>query len=226
MNKDIHFRFCSLSLSIIILICTSTGLLAQTDTLKYPEQFLFPEFLSGKIDLKDGRDFDMILNYNIISEKITFIQRGKILDLTNPGSVDTIYLGGKIFIPFGKVFYEVLSEEPFILFVQHKGIVQEPLKTDSYGRVPETSSASSMNYFKDGSDLKALLDRNFIIKKEDVYWVHMNESMQSFKDATQLVKIFPDIKSEIRLYIRQNKIKFENSDDILKLMNYCNSLIK
>jgi hypothetical protein len=194
--------------------------------LKYPEQFLFPEFLNGKIDMKDGRDFDMILNYNIISEKITFIQKGKIFDLTNPGSVDTIYLRGKKFIPFGKVFYEVLSKEPFILFVQHKGLVQEPPKTDSYGRVSEASSASSMNYFKDGSDLYALLEQNFIINKQDVYWVRMNDSMQSFKDATQFVKIFPEIKSEIRLYIRQNKSKFENPDDILELMTYCNNLMK
>lgn len=226
MNKDIFFRFCCLSVSVLVQICISSGLRAQTDKLKYHEQFLFPEFMSGKIAMKTGKDFDMILNYNIISEKITFIQRGKIFDLTNPGSVDTIYLHNRKFIPVGKVFYEVLAEAPFVLFVQHKGIVKEPTRTDSYGSLSEASSSSSLKYLTDGSDLNTLTDQNLIIKKEDVYWIRRNDSIQSFKDATQFVKIFPDIKSEIRVYIRQNKLKFENSDDILKLVNYSNNLIK
>lgn len=199
---------------------------AQSDTLKHPEQFLFPEFSRGKVSMKTGNNLDLLLNYNIISEKMVFVQNGKILGLGNSGSVDTIYILDKKLVPVGKAFFVVLAENPVSIFIQYKGSIQQPPKMDSYGRASEASSTTSVNSLKVGKEFYTLTDQDIVIKKEIVYWIRLNNSMQSFRDANQLIKIFPDFKNEIRLYIKQNKPKFGNNDDILKLTSYCNGLVK
>ncbi len=209
-----------------IFLCLITGLSAQSDTLKHPEQFLFTSFSKGRIAMKTGKELEVLINYNVISEKLVFIEKGKILGVGNPGLVDTVYLKGRKLVPVGEVFYELLSEFPITLFAQYKGTVQQAPKMDSYGRASESAAISSINKVNAGWEFYLLTDQEIVVKRETVYWIRLNNSMHSFRDANQLIKIFPDFKNEIRLYIRQNKPKFGNSDDILKLTGYCSGLVK
>ena len=226
MKKRFHYlQYCS-SLALVIFTGVSSALKAQTEKITYPEQFLFHDFTMGKILMKSGFRYDMILNYNIVFEKVVIIQENKICDLSNPGSVDTIFLLNRKFVPAGQAFYELLSKRPFVLFVQHKLKVSLPPKMDSYGKIPETGAADAKEILIIGNKSNISSDQELIFTREDVYWVQMDNSMQGFKDAMEFYKIFPDIKSETKQYIRQNKIKFENPGDIEKLMIYCNGLLK
>ncbi len=168
----------------------------------------------------------MVLNYNLVFEKVVIVQENKICDLSNPGSVDTIYLLNRKFVPAGPVFYELLTERPFTLFVQHRSKVSLPPKMDSYGKIPETAATDAKKLLLIGDKSNISSDQELIFNKEDVYWMQVDNSMQSFRDASEFYKLFPNIKSELKQYIRQNKIKFENPDDIEKLMIYCNGLVK
>jgi hypothetical protein len=218
-----HFR---LSLTLLFLTGFISGLKAQTETITHPEQFLLPEFTKGKILMKGGSGYDIILNYNLVFEKVVIIQEKKISDLSNPGSVDTIYLLNRKFIPAGPVFYEVLAKDPFVLFLQHRSKVSLPPRMDSYGKIPETGASDAKKILLIGDKSNITSDQELIFNKDDVYWVQVDNSMQSFRDASEFYKIFPDRKSELKQFIRQNKIKFENPDDIQKLMIYCNGLLK
>jgi hypothetical protein len=176
--------------------------------------------------MKTGTGYEMILNYNLVFEKVVIIQENKICDLSNPVSVDTIYLLNRKFIPAGQVFYELLSKRPFVLFVQHKSKVSLPPRIDSYGKIPETGATDAKKMLIIGNKSNISSDQELIFNNEDVYWVQVDNSMESFKDAMEFYKIFPNIKSELKLYIRQNRIKFGNPGDIEKLMIYCNGLLK
>jgi hypothetical protein len=216
----------SFLVSVSILLWNLLVIKAQSDTLKHPEQFLFPEFLNGKIAMKTGSNIEVLLNYNIISEKMVFIQNGKILGLGNMGAVDTIYLNNCKFIPVGKVFYEILKETPFSLFVQYEGKIQQPPKMDPYGRASQASATTSLDNVKVGREFYMLTEQELIIKRELKYWIRTGESMQSFRDANQLMKLFPDSKSEIKMFIKKNKVNFENNMEVIKLVSYCEGLIK
>jgi hypothetical protein len=211
---------------MILFISFSPASEGQTEQLKNPEQFLFPEFSTGKVTMRTGNGYEVLLNYNIVSEKINYIEQGKILELTNSNVVDSVLLSGRKFIPVGKVFYEVLSEKPYPLSVQHKAKVKQAPKRDSYGIVPETSSSSSLNYVMEDLNYYKLADKEVIIENIEVYWIKINDSIQSFREISQLIKIFPGFKVEIKSFIRKDKIKFENNEDIKKLIAYCNTLMK
>jgi hypothetical protein len=226
MKRDTILSICRLSFILIFLISISSASEGQVGDLKNPGQFLFPEFTTGRVTMRTGQGYDVLLNYNIVSEKINFIQQGKILNLANPNSVDTIFIKGRKFIPVEKVFYEVLSEKQYSLFVQHKAKIKQPPKRDSYGNVPETASSTSLNYLSTDVDYYKLADKEVIIDNFDLYWIRINDSMQSFREKSQLIKIFPDFTDEIKSYIRKEKIKFGNNNDIKKLVVYCNTLMK
>ena len=211
---------------MILFISFSPASEGQPEQLKNPKQFLLPEFSTGKVTMRTGNGYEVLLNYNIVSEKINFIQQEKILELTNSNTVDSILIKGRKFIPVGKVFYEVLSEKPYSLFVQHKAKVKQAPKRDSYGIVPETSSASSLNYVMEDVNYYKLADKEVVIYNVEVYWIKINDSMQSFREISQLIKIFPGLKDEIKSFIRKGKIKFENNEDIRKLIAYCITLMK
>jgi hypothetical protein len=198
----------------------------QTETINHPEQFLLHEFTKGKILMKGGTGYDMILNYNLVFEKVVIIQANKICDLSNSGSVDTIYLLNRKFIPAGQVFYELLKEKPFPLFLQHRSKVSLPPRMDSYGKIPETGATDAKKILLIGDKSNISSDQELIFTRDDVYWVQVDNSMQSFRDAPELYKLFPDKKSELKQYIKQYKIKFENPEDIEKLMIYFDGLIK
>jgi hypothetical protein len=224
MKSKLLYRLILLSVPVVIILSFSLELCAQTDTLKNPDQFLFRRFSKGRAAMKSGPDQFLILNYSIVAEKMVVLQRGEILELVNPASIDTIYLNDRRFIPVGKVFYEVLAETPFKLFVQHRGEVLQPVKTDPYGRASQASATSPVYNMKVSSIFYTLDDPDAVIKKETIYWINRSNSLKRFKDITQLLKIFPDFKSEIRKYIKQNNPEFENTDVILRLLIYCNSL--
>jgi hypothetical protein len=224
MKRKLFKQFSCLSACLFILSGYLSGQSAQTDTVPNPDQFLFPKFSPGVVDMKTGNDLGLNLNYSIIAGKMVFIQKGKYCELVNPGSVDTIFLNHRKFIPVGKVFYEVLCETPFVLYAQHSGSILEPVKTDPYGRVSQASATTSIYNMKVQSIFYTLNDPEVKIKKETIYWMSQNNSMKSFKDAVQLNKLFPGMKSEIRDYIKQYKTEFGNPYDVVKLILFCTTL--
>lgn len=212
--------------AIVIMISFSVNLNGQSDSLVNPKQFLFPRFSKGTLAMKTGKDIFLNLNYNIATEKMVFIQKEKLFELTNPEAVDTIYLNGKKFILNGKAFYEVLDKAPVLILVQHKGTVQPPTKRDPYGTASQASATTSYSDLKVASVVYDFNDPDLIIKRETIYWIKRNNEIVCFKDGTQLYRIFPAEKNEIKKYINQNDIKFSNTDDIVKLITYCYSLEK
>lgn len=217
-------RFSFSTFLSFLCIGYSTEATAQPDTIPNREQFLLQEFSPGIVAMKTGKDLGLILNYSIITEKMVFIQKGKIYEFLNPGSVDTVYMKHRKFIPVGKAFYEVLCDTPVLLFAEYKGFVEAPLKTDPYGQASQASATTSIYNMKVSSVFYVLNDPDVKIDKEIIYWIRLNNKLSSFKDAVQLYKVFPEKKGEIREYIRQNKPDFKIPDNILRLILYCNGL--
>jgi len=222
-KKPLSSQFFS-HLLTVVLLCVTSGLKAQTEEITYPEQFLLQNFLNGKVLLKGGSGYDMLMNYNLVFEKVVIIQADKICDLSNPGSVDTIFLDNRKFIPAGQMFYEVLVTKPIILFVQHRSKVSLPPRMDSYGKIPETGAIDAKKILIIGNKSNISSDQELVFTKEEIYWVQVGNELQSFRDTPGLVKIFPDLKNEMKQYIRQNKVKFDNPVSVAKLAIYCNSL--
>jgi hypothetical protein len=211
----------------IISVNISYPLEAQTEELKNPGQYLFPEFAKAIVAVNAGKDLSLIVNYNIVTEKMVFMQKGDIYDMFNYDKVDTVYLQGKKFIPAENVFYEVALEAALPLYIQHTGKIQSPPKPAAYGGTSEVSSSTYINNMHIGGDIYRLKNESDLtIKTENIYWLGMNGKMNRFLNEKQFLSLAGANKAALKEYIKQNKIKFTAEEDVVKLTAYLNTLSK
>jgi hypothetical protein len=67
-------------------------------------------------------------------------------------------------------------------------------------------------------------DTDLIIEREVIYWIKTSDKLEYFLNEKQLVRILPDLKDKIRLFIKQNHLKFDDPLNVIKLISYCNTL--
>jgi hypothetical protein len=224
-DKISHKLILSILSSFIVL-----NLIAQSDQVDNLAQFLFPEFSKSIIKMKAGNDLTLMLNYNIVTENMVFLQKGQVFDMLNQQNVDTIVMNSKKFVPVGKSFQEVLLTSPLILSIQHKGKIQEPAKPAAYGGTSEVSSSTYLTRLDFGNSGNSIynkkLPEELIVKPETVYWIGFKNNKYSFTNERQFLKIFPGKDGEIKKYIKLNHFSFENAEDVIKVATYSYALIK
>jgi hypothetical protein len=226
MKKKSFFVFSRLLAAAIMILIMSGILNGQTEELKNPGQFLFPEFTKTVVAMKAGKDLLMMVNYNIVTEKMVFLQKNEIYDMFNYDQVDTVYLQGRKFVPIYKVFYEVVVEGPAILLIQHKGKIQPPPKPAAFGGTSEVSSSTYISNMQMGTDVYRLkTEADLVIRPETVYWLRIKDKYNDFISEKQFLEILPAYKQQLKKYINQNKIGFNRQPDVVKLVTYLNTLI-
>jgi hypothetical protein len=226
VNSMDLMRKCIMTIALSFLILQIN---AQTDKYENLPQFLFPQFAKSVLKMKAGKDISLMLNYNIVTEKMIFLQKDQVFELLNPESVDTALTHSKRFIPVGKVFYEVLIDTPVALFVQHKGKIVDPGKPSAYGGTSQVSSSTYITklVMNNGSGVfNMALPDDLEISAEQVFWIRLENEKYGFENERQYLKIFQGKESEIKKFIKTNDIKFANPADVIKLVNYCSGLIK
>jgi len=184
---------------------------AQLDTVKNPEQYVFPEFSVGVVRLKSNEKVNLALNYNVVREKMVFNQNNQIFDMINYSLVDTVYIHERKFVPFEKVFYEVLVNGTASLFIQHKGNIKIPPKPAAYGGTSEVSSSNYIDNIQLATDVYRMKrEVEVIIEPDPVIWIRKDNKMYAVFNQKNLLKIFKDRKSEIRNFIEKNKVNTGN----------------
>jgi len=202
-------------------------LAAQQDKTGELRQYLFPAFNVGSVKTINGMSKDIILNYNTVTEKMVFEQNGKYYDLIHQKSVDTIYLLDKKFIPYENFFLEILYQDKISLGIQHKSNLQAPGKPVGYGGTSELASSNYLTGIELSSGYFNLkIPDDYIVKYSPVYWIKTGDTWQKFFTAKQFLKLFPEYSKALSEFIRKSRIKFDKSEDITKLVKYCNEIMK
>ena len=216
-------RFWLLSLMTIIL----PDLHGQTGTERPLPQFLFPEFTKSIIKMKDGRRLTATLNYNMVDEEMVFQQNKTYMVLDNPEETDTVYLQNRQFIPVDKTFYEVLVKGNISFFIQHKSRYAPVSGTTAYGMKSPTLGPSSVLTMRSGNQIRSVdLPDNVTVSPATVYWVKTGNEMQKFTTEKQFLKLFPGSEDDLRNFIKESKIDLKSREDLIKLGNFCNEVIR
>jgi hypothetical protein len=212
---------------IILLIGVNLTLPAKAQTRPdgSAPQFLYPEFTKSIVRMKNGQIQNIMLNYNTVSEKMVFQKDEKLYDMANPEMVDTVLLQESRFVPEGKVFYEVVLVAPVAFYAQYKGELQPPGTPAGYGGTSQVSNTKNLSSVQLSSGYYNLeLPADYTVKTNITYWYSKDGNMLSFVNERQFLKLNPDKETELKQFIKQNKIKFDKLPDIVKLAEYYNQL--
>jgi hypothetical protein len=226
-TKSLNYKILRSWVIVFLLLAISLNLQAQLDTVNNPDQFVFPDFSVSVVKMKNGEKIILNLNYDIVNGKMVFIQKEKRYDIINSDAIDTIYIHELRFVPVGKVFYQVLISGPATLFCQHSGAVKNPSRPAAYGGTSEVSSSTYINNIRLGNDVYRMeKNKEIVIEQKPVLWIRKNNTMYAVTDKKHLLTALPDKQNELKHYIRQNQVKFDNPYQMTDLVKYYNSLLR
>ncbi|WP_320111820.1 hypothetical protein [Draconibacterium orientale] len=156
---------------------------------------------------------DVPLRYNIYNDNLEFkTSDGTILELAHPETVERAKLGGTemIFTNYltttnntRKGFFKLLAEGDLTLLAKPDIFYQEAKEEAAY---------------------KEAQPPKFIPKPDEYYMQKPGAPAIKIRKSKDMDELIDQHQKEIDVYIKKNKIKFKNAEDLTQLVEYYNSL--
>ncbi len=218
---------------LALFIVLSINLSGQDNQGNPLPHFLFPSFKEGLVIMKDGKILSSLLNYNMVEEKMIVELNEAYRYSKNPQLIDTIHLENRVFVPVENTFFEILSSGFVTFFLQNKSNLVSKgndigygIKSRSVGPTQQKRFELSEVTYRGGEVALIDLPTNVEIVRASVFWVRKNSKLEKFSNERQFLKIFPEYKSDLIKYIKNENIKFNSPENVIRLGNYCNEIIK
>ena len=214
-------------ISTLLLISLTLQVSAQTDSLVNLPNLLLPRFTRSIVKLKSGQINTAVLNYNTDDQQMVFMQQKQPMILDDPQLVDTIFMANRTFVPFEKGFYELLVVAPITLFKQNKSYVEFEGYSTLYGAKSQTTSSTGVSrIYASSGPINLKIPQGYKVVDDSQYWIRKEDGMKIFDTKREFLKMFSDKEKELSQFISKNKVNFEKTEDVIKLVNYCNEIYK
>jgi hypothetical protein len=169
--------------------------------------YLNDSFVVATIYLKDSTVYQIPTRYNLYSNKMQYMMDSVVYDIENPEAINKIELKKMEFVYLQIMkkpsFYEiVVSGKAFL--IQKRAIKFEPEESPAPYTTPKP-------------------DR-FENEKDDFFISVNNSEYFEVINLKTVLKVLQDQKSKLETFIKQEKIKNSKKENLIKLINYYNSL--
>ncbi len=175
--------------------------------------YLDKKFYIGEIITEDNHKYsDIPLRYNNYKDVIEFERDGVAFEIPTDFPISKIVFNGLIYYRNKYIennnsnigYFELVNEGKINLYQRKKIRLQDAKEaTAHHGPIPPTFKVQPISFFM---KIKGEVD---LIK---------------FKNKKEFVKILSDKKLEVESYMKKNKLKTNNSEDLIKIINYYSSL--
>lgn len=178
--------------------------------------YLKNDFLPGVLELHDGKRSDeVMLRFDIAKDMFEIIRENDTLTLNRPFAVKYIYLDDKMYFFDPKLRPDAPRKQNGYFQLARKGKLSLYVKI-----VKDLSYDSFANNYKGGSGTKEY----YYVEKVS-YVAQFNEgSPFLITSSKKLLAHLDDHKSEVKQFIKENKIKFKKEEDLIKVVEYYNNL--
>lgn len=208
---------------VVILFCFNgvAGLCQRDIKAVQLSHYILDSFTRGKVQLKSGKLYEQLLNYNVLTNEMVFRDGNRYLAIADPAGVDTIFINGRKFIFVNKKFYELLTGTTNPLFIEYTGKIEEPPVSVGYGNAsPTTNTTSYTSLVGSGAVYDIKLPDDFKVTPGYNYWIRINDKYEKVNTDKQLAKVFPDKKDVIKEFIKANNISFSKKEDVIRLVQH------
>lgn len=226
MNKHIHYVLVLTGFLSALFFITDLKVQAQTGTDNLSSHYVLPDFVVGKVIMKDGRTEYANMDYNKLTEEMIFEKDGVMLALDSLVTIDTVNIDSRLFVPHGKIFLEVLVIGPVSLYMQHKSNILIAGNPSGYGGTSETGASRNLSSLTStGRAYKLTLPSDYHTTEASKFWLRKGDTFYKANNSAQIKKIFPEKSREINAFIKQKKLDLTKSPDMVTLVLKCNELV-
>jgi len=209
---------------MIATVLISINLVAQADrNVKQLTQYLFPDFKEGTVLQRSGIITKTILNYNTLTQEMIFKQNDQLLAIADPASVDTVFLNGTKFIYANNVFYEMATNTPVALYIQYESDIISSGAETGFGKTKTTAASGLTDLKSSGKAYSLSLTEEYSIKNKTAFLLKKDGNYITINNVKDVKNVFAGKENLIDDYAKKNKISFKKTDDVIKLVEFCNS---
>ncbi len=185
-------------------------------------RFRYPEFVSGNVYFKDGTTSQAQLDFNLLNEEMQFINpNGDTLSIDNEATIKYITINNDTFY-YSKVYLELVTSNPLIKIAKKQRLkVGEIKKIGGYEQASSTSAITSVSSLTHRAGVTNLNQRaELLLLKETIYYIGDNYNRFSPANKKNVMKMFGRQELLIENFLTENKIKFNNEDDLKMLITF------
>lgn len=186
-------------------------------------KYLLPVFTEGTASLRSGGSVHMRFNYNLLLGEMQFLDpKGDTLVIADPATIKKIVIDSIIFY-FDKTYVKEIEKLGLYKLAVRERLVQMPYKTEgAYGTKTASSSIESFStIYANGKEFKLQLQQDVLfVKTTDFY---LGDAYDHFSKANKKAfsNLFSSKKEALNNYVREEKINFDNEEDLRKLLQFC-----
>lgn len=188
--------------------------------------YRLPQFAEGVFTLKSGLKSRALFNYHIGNGEIEYInQKGDTMAIGVPDDIVNITISDNVqYIYSNKSYVEILGVAESARLGKKIRVILENDKKGGYGESAPASNQVSMRNFSLGSGIFHLNHDIAIVKSTSYYWVDPNNNLQPVTKKSSIKLVAKDKQSKLEAFIDENKINFNNEDDLRKLLLFSDTL--
>ena len=196
------------------------------DVLSTADVFHYPQFTSGKVLFKDGISAEAKLNYNRLLDEMHFIDpKGDTLAIANEKTIKFIVIDKDSFF-YDQGYVRLLYGNNVVkLAIKQVWKVVDTKKTGAYNMASSVSSISSKSSYFDGRRFhKITVNENVVLSKVEQYYFGDKYNRFVLANKKNLLMLFAKEQRRIEMYLKENKVDFNNKDDLEKVVQFLEHL--
>jgi hypothetical protein len=199
------------------------------DVLSTADIYYYPQFTNGKVFLRNGSRAGAMMNYTRLYDQMLFIgPKGDTLALADEKTIKFITID-KDTLYFDEGYVRLVSNYGEVKLAEKQiWVVADVRKIGTHDTPKNTVAITSVGSLADpigrAKSYDFLLNEDIVIKKETQYYFgdEYNHFVRAGKK--KLLLLFPKDQLSIENYLKENKVDFENKDDLEKLAKFLDQL--
>jgi len=211
--------------AICLLHITASAQIPSRDTT-HPSTMLYDQFKDGYVLLKSGDIQRGQLNYDAFDHQVTFLQGQQPMTLTNLVDIDSIYFGGRKYIPVKKQVYEVVEKgDPVTMLIIYDAKIKPFTATAEHsGGSDRKESGEVMNAITSTNLSRSRYENGYRVEIQRSFFLQRFNDVYKANNEKNVIKAFPDyMQGALKQYFQDNKVDLKDSDQLQALVKFANS---
>ena len=219
----LFYTYCIAQSTETITVKTGTSI---SEGVPAPDLYQYPQFVNGMVYFRNGTSSGAKLNYNRFLDEMQFLNTtGDTLTLDNEETIKLIIANNDSFY-YDHGYFMVISSNNSLKLAIKQGIkILDKQKTAAYDMSSSVSSIRNVNsYSSEDRIYNVGVTEDVVLRREIQYYFGNKFNQFVVANRKNLLDLYPKHGYEIKKYLKETAIGFQNKGDLEKLLQFLASL--
>jgi hypothetical protein len=199
------------------------------DVLNPADIYYYPQFTNGKVFFRDGSKAVGKMNYSRLVDQMLFIDhKGDTLALANEKTIKFIAVDRDTFY-FDEGYIRLVADYGDVKLAEKQiWVVADTRKIGTHNRSTTTVAVTSLSSYTDetarAKSYDLLINEDMVIRRETHYYFGDEYNRFARAGKKKLLLLFPKEELSLENYLKENKVNFDNKEDLEKLAQFLSRL--